>query len=160
MPTSRTPAERLTIAERELAAMHKEEELLAQRLGVLVETATAAQERIAEMGPTATEEPPALPPLPQAPIQARVTVETLRRDRADQDHRLAELREERDQLAAHDPVRLREELAAAEAARRRGRGLGRGGRRSVRDGHRGSGGGRDGGAGSRGDRGRREQELA
>ena len=42
----------------------------------------------------------------------------------------------------------------------RGRGLGRGGRRSVRDGHRGSGGGRDGGAGSRGDRGRREQELA
>ncbi len=110
-------AERLTIAERELAAMHKEEELLAQRLGVLAETATAARERIAEMGPTATEEPPALPPLPQAPIHARVTVETLRRDRANQDHRLAELREERDQLAAHDPVQLREELAAAEVAR-------------------------------------------
>ena len=110
-------AERLTIAERELAAMHKEEELLAQRLGVLAETATAARERIAEMGPGSTEEPPELPPLPQAPIQARVTVETLRRERANQDHRLSELREERDELAAHDPVRLREELAAAEAAR-------------------------------------------
>ena len=67
--------------------------------------------------PGATEEIPELPPLPQAPIHARVTVETLRRDRASQDHRLAELREERDQLAAHDPVLLREELAAAEAAR-------------------------------------------
>ncbi|MFI5054932.1 MAG: chromosome segregation SMC family protein [Actinomycetota bacterium] len=110
-------AERLTIAERELAAMHKEEELLAQRLGVLVETAAAARAQIAEMGPGATEEAPELPPLPQVPIHARVTVETLRRDRANQDHRLAELREERDQLAAHDPIRLREELAAAESAR-------------------------------------------
>ena len=60
-------AERLTIAERELAAMRKEEELLAQRLGVLVEAAAAARERIAEMGPGATEEAPELPPLAAGP---------------------------------------------------------------------------------------------
>ncbi|MEP6757795.1 MAG: hypothetical protein ABJB55_01215, partial [Actinomycetota bacterium] len=110
-------AERLITAERELAAMHKEEELLAQRLGVVAETASAARERIAEMGPGAAEEAPELPPLPQAPIQVRVTVETLRRERANQDHRVSELRVERDQLAAHDPARLRAELAAAETAR-------------------------------------------
>ena len=61
---------------------------------LLVEAAAAARERIAELGPAvATEEAPELPPLPAAPIHARVTVETLRRDRATQDARLAELRD-------------------------------------------------------------------
>ena len=84
------------------------------------------------MGPTAGVAIPDLPPLPQAPIQLRVT----RRDAPARTRRrsttgCAELRAERDQLAAHDPVRLREELAAAETARverggggrRRGRGV-------------------------------------
>ena len=110
-------AERLTTLERDLAALHKEEELLAQRVAALEEAAVAASERLATMGPRATEPLPELPPLPQAPVQARVTVETLRRERANLDHRQAELHEERIQLAAHDPVRLREELAAAERAR-------------------------------------------
>jgi chromosome segregation protein len=44
-------------------------------------------------------------------------VETLRRERANLDHRSADLRAERDRLAAHDPVRLREELAEAEVGR-------------------------------------------
>jgi len=46
-----------------------------------------------------------------------VTVETLRRDRGRHDHRLAELRAERDVLAAQDPRSLRQALADAEAAR-------------------------------------------
>jgi chromosome segregation protein len=110
-------AERLTVAERELAAMHREEELLAQRLTALDETATTARNQLASLGPRATEELPELPPLPQAPIAARVSVETRRRERANLDHRLAELRAERDRLLAHDPVRLREELLTAEAGR-------------------------------------------
>ena len=46
-----------------------------------------------------------------------MSVETLRRERVTLDHRAHELRAERDQLAAHDPVRLREDLAGAETAR-------------------------------------------
>ncbi len=110
-------AERLTVLERDLAGLHKEEELLAQRVAALEEAATTAAERLAAMGPRATEPLPELPPLPQAPVQVRVLVETLRRERASLDHRQAELREERTQLAAHDPVRLRDELAAAEQTR-------------------------------------------
>jgi chromosome segregation protein len=107
----------MTALERELAAMRKEEELLAQRLTALEETASAARDQLAALGPHAAEELPDLPPLPQAPIAARVSVETLRRERSNLDHRLAELRAERDRLSAHDPVRLREELAAAEESR-------------------------------------------
>jgi len=97
--------------------MHKEEELLAQRVAALAESAAAAQERLTAMGPSVDAEIPELPPLPQAPVHARVAVETLRRERVSADHRVIELRDERDALAAHDPVRLREDLAAAEAAR-------------------------------------------
>ncbi len=110
-------AERLTIAERDLAAMHKEEELLAQRVAAITETAAAARDQLGAMGPHAIEDLPELPPLPQAPVAARVSVETLRRERASLDHRSAELRAERERLAAHDPVRVREELAAAEVTR-------------------------------------------
>ena len=110
-------AERLTVAERDLAAMHKEEELLGQRIDAIVESSATARARLAEMGPAAEAELPDLPPLPQAPVHARVAVETLRRERADLDNRVTELRGERDLLAAHDPVRLREELEAAEAGR-------------------------------------------
>jgi chromosome segregation protein len=110
-------ADSLTTAERELAALAKEEELLGQRLAALHETVAAARDQLAVLGPHATEDLPELPPLPQAPIGARVSVETLRRERANLDHRVAELRAERDALAEHDPVRLREELATAEAAR-------------------------------------------
>jgi chromosome segregation protein len=110
-------AERLTASERELAAMHKEEELVGQRLGAIAESAAAVRGRLDAMGPVASEDLPDLPPLPQAPIHARVSVETARRERANLDHRLSELRAERDALVAHDPVRLREALAVAETER-------------------------------------------
>jgi chromosome segregation protein len=110
-------AGRSTAAERELVAMRTEAELLAQRLAAVGESATAARDRLAAMGPTAGVAIPDLPPLPQAPIQLRVSVETLRRERVRLDRRAHELRAERDQLAAHDPVRLREDLAGAETTR-------------------------------------------
>ncbi len=110
-------AGRSTAAERELVAMRTEADLLAQRLAAVTEAATAARDRLAAMGPTAGAAIPDLPPLPQAPIQLRVSVETLRRERVTLDHRAHDLRAEREQLAAHDPVRLREDLSGAETAR-------------------------------------------
>jgi len=110
-------AGRSTAAERELVAMRTEADLLGQRLAAVTEAATAARDRLTAMGPSVDAVIPDLPPLPQAPIHLRVSVETLRRERVTLDRRAHELRAERDELAAHDPVRLREELAAAEAAR-------------------------------------------
>jgi chromosome segregation protein len=110
-------AERLSTLERELAGVRKEDELLTQRLAAVDELAQAARDRLAHLGPAEPIEPPELPPIPQPPIQARVAVETLRRDRDAHDHRLAQLRAERDELAASDPVQLRAELEDAETAR-------------------------------------------
>jgi chromosome segregation protein len=64
-----------------------------------------------------TETMPELPPTPQPPIQARVTVETLRRDRTILDGRAVELRAEREALATHDPVTLRSAVETAERDR-------------------------------------------
>ena len=125
-------AGRSTAAEHELVAMRTEADLLAQRFAAVTEAATAARDRLAAMGPTAGVAIPDLPPLPQAPIQRAVSVETLRRERVTLDHRAHELRAERDQLAAHDPVRLREDLAGAETARAERGGGGRRRRRGVR----------------------------
>ena len=73
--------------------------------------------RLAELGPAGPDAIPELPPLPQPPVQARVMVETLRRDRASLDARLARLRAERDDATAQDPQQLRSDLEEAEAAR-------------------------------------------
>ena len=70
-----------------------------------------------ELGPAGPDAIPELPPLPQPPVQARVMVETLRRDRASLDARLARLRTERDEATAQDPQQLRADLEEAEAAR-------------------------------------------
>jgi chromosome segregation protein len=70
-----------------------------------------------DLGPLVTGAVPDLPPTPQQPIQQRVAVETLRRDRITHDERRARLRAELDELAAHDPAQLHAELEAAEAAR-------------------------------------------
>jgi chromosome segregation protein len=110
-------ADRLGMLERNLTGLRKEEELLQQRAATLDETAAVARDRLASIGPAATQEMPELPPTPQPPIQIRVTVETLRRDRGTHDARLAQLRDERDQLATHDPVQLRADLEIAEQAR-------------------------------------------
>jgi chromosome segregation protein len=110
-------AERLGLLERDLTGLRKEEELLAQRTAALDASIEVTRERLADLGPMDQGPVPELPPVPQPPIGARVAVETSRRDRAARDARLTELRRERDELAAHDPVALRADLEAAETAR-------------------------------------------
>ena len=110
-------AVRLSVLERDLAGLDKEREMLTRRVAGLDESMTTWRDRLAAIGPVMVEDVPDMPPMPQAPIGVRVTVETLRRDRAQLDARAAQLRAERDELAAHDPVRLRADLETAEAAR-------------------------------------------
>jgi chromosome segregation protein len=110
-------AERLVRLEAELGSRRREEEMLEQRLAGLEDSAGVWRARLAEVGPVVTGDVPALPPTPEPPIRARVAVESLRRDRGVLDTRLSELRVERDALASQDPVKLRDELAAAELAR-------------------------------------------
>ncbi len=110
-------AERLSSLEGDLTGLRKERELLVQRVAGLDEGLATWRDRLVAIGPVPVDEVPDLPPTPQPPIGARVSVETLRRDRAQLDVRAAQLRAERDELASHDPVRLREELETAEAFR-------------------------------------------
>lgn len=110
-------AERMSGLERDVASSQKEDELLTGRLAGLAENLATWRDRLAAIGPTSVEELPELGPIPQSPIQARVAVETLRQTRHQHDQRLAHLRAEHEDLAANDPVMLREALGAAEAAR-------------------------------------------
>ncbi len=110
-------AERLAMIERDAAAEAREQELLASRLAAIDANVTVWRERMSTIGPSAAEELPDLPPLPRAPVSARVAVETLRRARTAHDQRSAQLRHELTELATHDPITLREVLEKAENAR-------------------------------------------
>ena len=110
-------AERLAVLERDLAGVGREKELLAERLEAVREAQAAARERLAELGPAVPDDLPELPPLPQPPVQARVAVETLRRDRASLDARRARSRIERDEASSQDPQQLRSALEESEEAR-------------------------------------------
>jgi len=115
-------AERIARADGELASVAKEEEFLAQRLAGMDDAAAVWRANLAAAEPV-TFELPDLPHTPEPPIQARVAVETLRRERDRIQSRLATVRSERDEVAAQDEDALRartEEAAAArEAAERR-----------------------------------------
>jgi chromosome segregation protein len=110
-------AERLGALEREHATLQREIELLSQRLVSVRDAQAVASERLISIAPAGSDGVPPLPAIPQPPIHARVSVETLRRDRASLDARLARLRTERDEASDHDPQQLRAELEEAEAAR-------------------------------------------
>jgi chromosome segregation protein len=110
-------AERLAVLERDVAALDKEEQLLGERTTAIRDAQSVARARLVQLGPAAPDELPELPPLPQPPVQARVAVETLRRDRASQDARRARLHTEREEASAQDPSQLRTELEDAESAR-------------------------------------------
>jgi chromosome segregation protein len=110
-------AERFGAIERELESLAREAKLVEDRRTTVRDGQAAAHERLAALGPRTTEPLPELPQIPQPPIQARVAVETVRRDRASQDARLARLRTERDEAAGTDPELLRAQLEEAEAAR-------------------------------------------
>lgn len=111
-------AERLARLEGETTSLAKEEQLLSQRLAGMEDAAAAWRERLAQAEPV-THELPELPRLVEPPIQARVAVETLRRDRASLESRLASVRAELERLAAQDPEALRAAVEAAEAERAR-----------------------------------------
>jgi chromosome segregation protein len=110
-------AELIARIEGELGSTGKEEEFLTQRLGGMDDAAAAWRESLAAAEPI-VHELPDLPRTPELPFQARVTVETLRRDRAAIESRLASVRVEREALAAQDPdaARARAEAAARDRA--------------------------------------------
>jgi chromosome segregation protein len=109
-------AERIGRLETDLASMAREDEILTQRLAGLDDAAAAWRASLAAAEPVAHELPD-LPRMPEPPIQARVAVETLRRDRASLETRGASVRAEREALAARDPDVLRAQVEEAEGAR-------------------------------------------
>jgi chromosome segregation protein len=109
-------ADRIGRIETDLASIAKEDEIVAQRLAGLDDGAAAWRSSLAAAEPL-THELPDLPRAPEPPIQARVAVETLRRDRASLETRLASVRAERDGLAAQDPDVLRATVETAERDR-------------------------------------------
>ncbi len=109
-------AERIARIEGDLGSIGKEDEIFSQRLAGLDDAAAAWRESLAAAEPV-SHDLPDLPRTPEPPIQARVAVETLRRDRASLESRLATVRAEREALAARDPDELRAGVARAEAER-------------------------------------------
>ena len=109
-------AERMARLESDLSTLGREEEILAQRLAGLDDGAAAWRERLATAEPV-THQLPELPRAVEPPIHERVAVETLRRDRASLETRLATVRSDRQALAAEDPTALRAAVESAEAER-------------------------------------------
>jgi chromosome segregation protein len=106
-------AERMDRLATDLASLGKEEELLAERLTRLDESAAAWREALGAPRP-AHLELPSLPPHPEPPMSLRVEVESLRRDRNRIESTLARLRAEREELAAADPTALERAVQDAE----------------------------------------------
>jgi chromosome segregation protein len=109
-------AEAMARLETEANALAREEESLGQRLAGVEDAAAAWRDRLAAAEP-ATHALPDLPRAPEPPIQHRVAVETLRRDRAGISGRLGSVKADRAALAAQDPESLSGVLDAASAER-------------------------------------------
>jgi chromosome segregation protein len=109
-------AEQIAALGSEIASAAKEQEILEQRLAGLEDAAAAWRSALAAAEPI-TVEVPELPRIGEPPIEDRVAVETLRRDRSSLDSRRAGLLRERDALAARDPDAARQMLEAAQARR-------------------------------------------
>jgi chromosome segregation protein len=105
-------AEAMARLQTEADALAREEDSLGQRMGGVEDAAAAWRDRLAAAGPVTTELPE-LPRSPEPPIQHRVAVETLRRDRTGLAARLSSVRAEREALVAQDPAALAGALDAA-----------------------------------------------
>src|SRR5439155_8807851 len=105
-------AEAMARLETEANALAREEEGQGQRPAGAEDAAAAWRDRLSAAEP-ATHVLPNLPRAPEPPIQHRVAVETLRRDRAGISARLTSVRAERATLAAQDPDALSAALDAA-----------------------------------------------
>ena len=108
-------AERIARIDGELSSLGKQEEILTQRLAGMDDAAAAWRENLA--AEPATHELPELPRTPEPPIQARVAVETLRRERDRIQTRLSSVRAERDTLARRDADTLGAQADEATRAR-------------------------------------------
>jgi chromosome segregation protein len=93
----------------EMTSLAREEGLVHDRVGVVEAIAATARDRLAET-PAAPAHVPALPPAAEPPVNLRVDVEALRRDRTRLETGVARARREIEGLAAEDPVLLREEV--------------------------------------------------
>lgn len=111
-----TAAERLGRLEGELGSHAREAEILEQRLTGMDDASATWRERLASAGPV-THELPALPVPPEPPVNARVAVETLRRDRSSLESRMSTVRAEREALVAQDPEALQAGVDDAEQVR-------------------------------------------
>jgi chromosome segregation protein len=100
----------------QLASGQKEVEMLTQRLVGMDDAAESWRAALAS-APALTIELPPLPLRPEAPVSARVAVETIRRDRLSHEARLERLRSEYDALGAETPQSLRAAADAAEEER-------------------------------------------
>ncbi len=84
-------AERIARIDGELGSVAKQDEILTQRLAGMDDAAAVWRESLAAAEPV-THELPELPRTPEPPIQARVAVETLRRERDRIQTRLSSVR--------------------------------------------------------------------
>lgn len=109
-------AERIGRIEADLTSITKEDEIVSQRLAGLDDAAAAWRDSLVAAEPV-RHELPELPRTPEPPIQARVAVETLRRDRAGLEGRLAAVRTELEGLSAQDRDALVAQVERAEADR-------------------------------------------
>ena len=98
------------------ASAAKEVEMLTQRLSGMDEAAETWRDALAAV-PSAPVELPTLPARPEAPVAARVAVESSRRERIGVEATIERLRGELDRLSAETPEALRAALESAETSR-------------------------------------------
>src|SRR5207244_1237956 len=95
-------AERMGTVRSELVSLRREEQLVAERAAGAAAEADSARRRLASI-PDSPPEPPPLPAVPEPPVQLRVDVEALRRERSRLDAGVGRARGEVAALSAEDP---------------------------------------------------------
>jgi len=112
----RAAADELAAAQGELGSLRREGQMAAERAAAVEASAHQARARLEARGEPLPEPPP-LPPVAEAPVNLRVEVEALRRDRHRLEAGVARARHEVQTLAAEDPVAIRSLVCASEAER-------------------------------------------
>jgi chromosome segregation protein len=110
-------AERLARAEAEAAAAERERDLVADRLSRADDTLRATRDAMARL-PQDTGDLPPVPPAPEPPMDVRVEVEALRRERSRLETGLSRATAELEQLRSEDPASLQARAQEAETVRR------------------------------------------
>jgi chromosome segregation protein len=109
-------ADRVGLLDGHVEGLEREETLLAERIAGMDEAAAAWRDRL-ETAPNDAGDVPALPPVPEAPVAAKVAVEAFRQERTTVQGRLAEIDREVAALGRQDPAALSGDLQAAEERR-------------------------------------------